>query len=121
MKLNEAKTLASLQINADMDAAELDALLRKLALMRAAMTPTVPLQLETPQELEHPMLQEVDPALVMVPLRDGCCRLVFRHQGFGWLAYQINRHTVAGLAASLNNITNGDGINPFEQHVTHRH
>ena len=103
--LNEEKTLAKVHINADLSASELDKLLRKLALLRADMTPAVP---ATREELEHAdmaVLTEDKPGLIIRALKAGGFRLWLRHRGFGWLTYEIDQRSAVTLADYVTSFT----------------
>lgn len=101
MKLSDDKTLASLNITGDLDASGLDALLRKLALLRADMTPPVPNTQKELLEQDANVLIEDKPALVIAARSGGGYRIWMRHRGFGWLAYQIDDRTAASMASFI--------------------
>lgn len=98
MELNGDKTSVHLQLEGTFTAQELDSLLRKLALLRAEMTPEV---VATRDDLEisgTEVLIEDKPALVIRARRGGGFRMWLRHRGFGWCGYQIddlNANTLA--------------------------
>lgn len=100
MKISQDGTSTRLDINEEFTAEQLDTLLRKLALTRAAMTPAVPASREE-LDTEQNVLVEDKPALSISALQDGGFRLWMRHRGFGWLAYQIDNLTAAGISSYL--------------------
>ena len=87
-----------LKIDAELTAADTDALLRKLALARARMTPAVPHSTEPLESSGAPVLVEDLPALSIRARSGGGFRLWLRHRGFNWLAYQIDDRVAAGLS-----------------------
>lgn len=95
MKLNDEKSRIALAIDREMDASELDELLRQLAEMRAEMRPAIA---QTRAELDGTeVLVEDKPGLVIAALTGGGFRLWLRHRGFGWLAYQIDNRAAIGM------------------------
>ena len=87
-----------LQISGELTAAETDALLRKIALARACMTPEVAHTTEALDSSGAPVLVEDMPALSIRARSGGGFRLWLRHRGFNWLAYQIDDRAAAGLS-----------------------
>jgi len=101
MKLSADASSVHLDIHEDLDATQLDALLRKLALMRADMTPSVPLSREELAETNGDVLIEDKPGLNIAARQDGGFRIWMRHRGYGWLAYQIDNLTAVGINSYL--------------------
>lgn len=87
-----------LKIDAELTAADTDALLRKIALARARMTPAVPHSTGPLESSGAPVLVEDLPALSIRARSGGGFRLWLRHRGFNWLAYQIDDRVAAGLS-----------------------
>jgi hypothetical protein len=94
-----------------LNAAELDLLLRRLALIRAEMSPPVP-QHAGKQEMK--VLVEDMPALSIRARDSGGFRLWLRHSGYGWLAYQIDSRTAAGLASFVAKHTSASEMNAVD-------
>ena len=88
-------------IDADMTATELDALLRKLALLRSGMVAQVAHTLDEIEAADASVLIEDKPGLVIATRKDGGFRLWLRHQGFGWIGYQLDNLTAIGLHGYL--------------------
>lgn len=97
MKLNDDKNTASVQIDAQLDAKELDALIRKLALLRAAMTPSVSSHRST-EVLEAGTLVEEAQNSTISLRREGGFRLWLRHRGLGWLGWNMDERTARSMA-----------------------
>ena len=97
MKLSADCTSVQLDIHENLDANQLDTLLRQLALLRADMTPSVPLSRESLAEANSNVLIEDLPGLTIAARQDGGFRLWMRHRGYGWLAYQIDNRTAVGI------------------------
>jgi hypothetical protein len=111
MILNTEKTVASVQVNADMTTVELDALLRKLALLRADMTPPVPMDRDEQFASQGALLEEDQPELFIASRRSGGFRLWARHRGYGWLGYQITDTTAATVANYITSKVAPTGVN----------
>ena len=101
MTLNTDKTRVNLEMNADMTATDMDALIRKLALLRADMTPAVPATRDELEQVNMEVLIEDKPGLVIAARQDGGFRLWLRHRGYGWLAYQIDNLSATGMHSYL--------------------
>lgn len=116
MKINEAKTHATIKIDGDLSTQQLEQLMRDLALLRAQMQPEVPATLQA-LNVDTNVLIEDQPALNIALRQIGGFRLWLRHKGYGWLAYQIDERTAAGVYAylatrlgpSVNLISDGSG------------
>lgn len=77
---------------------EVDELLRSLAVARARMQPEVPAHLDitTAVAVEQP-----DPTFAVGKHSDGGITLGLRHQGYGWLVYDLPPKHAAALAAFI--------------------
>lgn len=120
MKLSADFTSAELDIHETLDATQLDALLRQLALLRAQMTPSVPATREELEESNTNVLMEDKPALNIAARQDGGFRLWMRHRGYGWLAYQIDNLTAVGINNYLTTRVRPE-INLVSDSNIHRH
>lgn len=120
MKLNPEKTAVSLQINAELTADGLDALLRKLALMRAEMRPAVPENRKEVIETGSVLIED-KPGLVIAQRQGGGFRLWLRHRGYGWLAYQIDNSTAATMASFIADRVSNEATNLIEHNFTNKH
>jgi hypothetical protein len=116
MKLSEDCASVQLDINGKFSAAQLDTLLRKLALLRAEMTPAVPMNRAELEETNSNVLVEDMPGLSIAARQSGGFRLWMRHRGYGWLAYQIDDRSAAGISSYLStrirpevNLINNEG------------
>lgn len=120
MKLNAEKTSVNLQINADLTTADLDALLRKLALLRAEMNPPVPESLESLLETGSALVED-KPGLVIAQRQGGGFRLWLRHRGYGWLAYQMDNTSAATMASYIKERADNEGANLVEHKFANKH
>lgn len=120
MKLNPEKTVVSLQINADLTTADLDALLRKLALLRSEMSPAVPENRAEVLEAGN-VLVEDKPGLLIAQRQGGGFRLWLRHRGYGWLAYQIDNTSADTMAGFIADRADKEAVNLIKHNFTSRH
>lgn len=104
MKLSADKTTAMVQADGAYTAQELDALMRKLALLRADMRPAVE---QSRPGIDDAVLVEDKPGLAIAQRQGGGFRLWLRHRGYGWLAYQIDERSAAGAANFIKGKTAG--------------
>jgi hypothetical protein len=109
MILNKEKTSARLNINSDLTAYELDALLRKLALLRDELDVN-----------DMEVLIEDKPGLVIAARKEGGFRLWLRHRGYGWLAYQIDNLSATGLHNYLGTRIRPE-VNLVSEHIGNTH
>lgn len=119
MKISHNGASARLDINEELTTEQLDALLRKLALTRAAMTPAVP-AIREELDIEQNVLVEDKPALSISALQNGGFRLWMRHRGFNWLAYQIDNLTAAAINDYLSTRVR-PAVNLVSNEHTHKH
>lgn len=98
MKLNADATMATLAINAELNAHEVQDLIRALAMLRAQMTPGVP---QYPGANEPTMTHE-GPALIMdKPAKDGSVALRLRSSGLGWTSWHLPAGDVEAIRVGL--------------------
>jgi hypothetical protein len=122
MKTAADNKTVRLDINADMDASALDALLHKLALDRANMTPAIPNSRDAAIKDGSLATIEDGQSGVIARRRDGGFRLWLRHSGFGWLAWEIDDRFASGIANYIAvNTVEAEKINLITQHSGQRH
>ncbi len=108
MKLSDDKQTLHLDIRGPHTAAELDSLIRSLALQRANMEPAVAAsRTEIAGLADDAVLIEKDPALSIAALRGGGFRLWVRNRGLGWLAYEINVQVARSIYTLIGKHTSG--------------
>ena len=99
MQLNDDRSQATLSINQTLTAAEVENLIRELAVLRAQMTPEVRL---APQESENgqaPVMVQSEPTLAFEhPARDPHVTMYLRSTGLGWTAWRLHPDTQKALA-----------------------
>ena len=91
----------TLDIHGSHNAAKLDALIRHLAKLRARLLPAVAVQRDALAQTDDAVLLQDQPSLSMAALRGGGFRLWARHQGLGWLAYDISAQKAASIASLI--------------------
>jgi len=81
-----------------LDGADVESLIEQLALFRSAMKPAIACQMSR----SHNYLLEVDPCWYAEPnpAFDGLVTF-FRHGGYGWTGYAINKSSLAQIRAEL--------------------
>ena len=98
MKLNADATKATLAINAELNAHEVQELIRTLAMLRAQMAPGVP---QYPGASE-PTITHDGPALIMDnPTNDGTVALRLRSSGLGWTSWRLPAGDVEAIRVGL--------------------
>jgi len=115
----DART-ASINLDATLDAPGVEALMRKLALLRARMRPDVPHM----HGQDTVLIPEENPALTTAALRDGGVRLWLRHRGYGWLAWKLDESRAVGMAryiASRCVATDGQAIEFIGDQIARKH
>ena len=108
------------RIDETLDAAGVEQLMRRLALLRADMQPPVP----TARDPDASTIAEENPALLIATLRNGGVRLWLRHRGYGWLAWQLDDRSAIGIAryiASRCVAPDGQAIEFIGDQGAHRH
>lgn len=104
-----------------LDAKEMDTLIRKLALLRATMEPSVPQTLEM-LERDGQVLIEDKPTLSIRARQDGGFRIWLRHRGLSWLGYQIDDASAAGMSNFIRkHLGDGPGVNLISHETSNRH
>ena len=98
MKLNADATKATLAINAELNAHEVQELIRALAMLRAQMAPGVP---TTPGN-NTPTITHDGPALIMdKPLADGSVTLRLHSPGLGWTSWRLPAGDIEAVRVGL--------------------
>ena len=117
----DGKTIR-LNINATMNAAQLDTLLHELALARAGMTPAVPASRDAAIKDGGLVTIEDGQSAVIARRREGGFRLWLRHRGFGWLAWEIEDRFARGMADYITaNTAATEDINLVQNDHAQRH
>lgn len=93
-------------------AEQIEELIRRLILVRSGMHPAVPKKLPTEASPEMQVLIEDQPDLSIAARSGGGFRLWVRHSGIGWLGFQLDGKTAAGMARFITNHTGG--IEPID-------
>lgn len=92
MILNIDKTIATVQIDGNMDTRELESLIRKLCILRSQMTPEVTQNAPGPDDPPTPdmrILIEDKPAMTVAHRTNGSFRFWLRNRGIGWCGYNV--------------------------------
>jgi hypothetical protein len=85
MKLNKDATRATINIQGEYSAAELEDLITQIAMARSVMLPPVPDTRPDPAgNIDKPILMESECAISAALRRDGSMRLWLRNRGIGW-------------------------------------
>jgi len=86
MNLSDDKRTARISIDADLKAADLEALLVKLATLRSQMLPAVP----SAPRLDATFSSQEDGGMAVQPLPEDRVQLLLQHAGFGWLSFILH-------------------------------
>jgi len=90
LQLSPDRKALSLQLQAELSATELEALIAELALCRGQMDPPVSLE---PPSAKNPdpihVSNQDDPIFQLRRLRDGRIRVWLRNHGLGWMVFNI--------------------------------
>lgn len=123
MELNAEKTRARIELNGELDAAEVDALIRQLAQLRAGMQPPVPATRRQLEATGQDVTAIEDPALLIAPTTRGSFRLWLRHSGIGWIAYDLGGTQARTSAKYILSFPAGDdeGVDLTGHEGGHRH
>lgn len=97
MELSTDRNTVRLHIEGVHNAAQVESLIRTLALMRTDMLPGVPVDKDKQDKGGANAIVEKQPMLTMVALRSGGFRLWLRNRGFGWLAYEIDDRAATSM------------------------
>lgn len=99
MQLSDDRSQATLAINQTLTAAEVENLIRDLAILRAQMTPEVR---TTPQESDNgqaPAIVQNEPALAFEhPATEPHVTMYLRSTALGWTAWRLHPSTQKALA-----------------------
>ena len=89
-----------LQVNGEFSAAELEEIIRELAVARAGMDPPVPL--DPPSEgAEGDVLEQQQAQFSIRTRADGGLRIWLRSEGIGWMAFTLSAAARKDLLAFL--------------------
>ena len=91
MKLSPGKTMLALHIEGPHNAAELDALIRRLTIERSKMEPPLPRALNTQIAGKTPPLNQADAPLNIAALANGTFQLWAFNSGLGWLGFGMSQ------------------------------
>ena len=97
MELSTDRNTVQLHVEGTHNAAQVESLIRTLALLRSDMLPGVPADKDDQAKGGACAILEKHPALTMAALRGGGFRLWFRNCGLGWLAYEIDNRSAASV------------------------
>jgi len=107
MKLNEEKSLLSLDIKGDMTGPEVERLISDLAEARGLMEPPVPLELPAANANVILMTQD-DPSITAIPFVGGGVSLYIRNNSLGWMVFNLPPNVAIDFRDFLNDYTNSD-------------
>ena len=82
---------ARIALNGEFGAADLDDVLRHLAEVRASLKPSVPESAPTALSTRT-FLEQDETSFKIATLAAGGMRIWLRHEGFGWLAFNLSAH-----------------------------
>ena len=91
MHVSEDRRSAAIEIQGEFDAAEVEALIGRLAALRAQMVPGVPAAPGDGNRLDDPVAGRAagDPRVQVAVMRDGLTRFWVRHEGLGWFGFNL--------------------------------
>ena len=112
VELSADKFRAVINLNGNVDAIELESLIRQLARARAEMLPPVPQTRQEAIDANHFILEEDQPSVMISRTRAGMFRLSMRNRGLGWLTALITPTNAASIAAYVNR--NTSAANPLD-------
>ncbi|MBV7543308.1 hypothetical protein [Acidovorax sp. sic0104] len=99
MQLNDDRSQATLAINQTLTAAEIENLIRELAILRSQMTPEVRMTPNEGGEGQAPAIAQNEPALAFEhPARDPHVTMYLRSTALGWTAWRLHPQTQKALA-----------------------
>lgn len=115
MKLETDGQRAKIEISDELDAAGMEQLIVKLAMIRSQMQPEVTHRAPggQPEPAERTVLQCDDSGLVVAQLRDGRYRFWLRNTGIGWCAYTVPAATAHGISRYIASRL-PDGVGPAD-------
>lgn len=97
MKLNADRTTATLAINADLKAHEVEELIRALAMLRADMAPQVEPHITRPDGSRTPAIEQDAPTLAINVPNGSSPILRLRSIGLGWTAWALRKEDWAAV------------------------
>lgn len=102
-------SIATLNINEELDAGGMDELISRLGELRASMLPEVP---KTRPKIGSGKMVAVEsePELKLIPLENGGARLWIRSQGFNWLAFDLGAEKLDHIRHIVNLLESTDLI-----------
>lgn len=121
MNLNKDKTLASLHIQGDLTAQDMDVLISKLGEMRSDMHPSVAETRAKALTANAPATVENSPAMMTARLTDGRIRFWARSAGFGWMAFNVTESDAMSIRDFLIANLPSAASDLFGHQDTHRH
>lgn len=90
MNVSEDKAVATLAIQGEYRAEELERLIQELSRLRAGMSPPVPMAPGSePREDPAAARAGGDPCVQVAVMRDGMTRFWVRHEGLGWFGFNL--------------------------------
>lgn len=99
MQLNDDRTQATLAINKTLTAAEVENLIRELAMLRAQMTPQVRSGPQDAEDGQAPVMAQDEPTLAFEhPAREAHVTMYLRSNGLGWTSWRLHPQTQKALA-----------------------
>jgi len=112
MQLSDDSTKVTLAINQTLTTAEVENLIRELAMLRTKMTPEVRPAPQDSEDGNAPVMIQSDPTLAFEhPAKEAHVTMYLRSNGLGWTAWRLHPNTQKALAdffyARLPKSTNG--------------
>jgi hypothetical protein len=90
MHVSQDNAVATLDIQGDYRAEEVERLIQELSLLRGQMSPPVPMSPgATPREDPAAARAGGDPCVQVAVMRDGMTRFWVRHEGLGWFGFNL--------------------------------
>lgn len=121
MEPNDDGLTAHVVIDETVDASSLDALIRRLALLRADMRPEVPMTRDSIMASGQEVTVEDKPSLVIAKRTNGGFRLWLRHRGVGWIAYELGEVEAVHAAKYVLSRSDDNGVDLIDHDEPHRH
>jgi hypothetical protein len=100
MRISEDKLSATVEVEGNFCAAEIEALIGKLSALRAQMLPAVPAAPGDCNREHEPAAARAggDPCVQVAVMRDGMTRFWVRHEGLGWFGFNLPGERARTLA-----------------------
>ena len=125
MKLEVKDNAARVEIAAELDAAGLEQLIVKLAMLRSQISPPVPEKPPgaQPEQEERSVLVCDDAGMLVAQMQDGRFRFWMRNTGIGWCAYNVPPSTAHGVSKFIASKggSEGEGVDLFSHQGGQRH